>query len=125
MTTLRSALADYVDGAFAGGAGSARTRALVKRLGEIQRRNTRYFSLAVAMLAVTFLASMGLILFGLSSRSSTMTVASVFGISVIGMIRMMLALWREKVATEMLVELSELDESLLRKVAAKLYARMK
>jgi hypothetical protein len=51
--------------------------------------------------------------------------ASVFGVSVVGMIRMMLSFWREKVATELIVELSELDDDVMRKVAAKLLARMR
>jgi len=41
------------------------------------------------------------------------------------MIRAMLSLWREKVATEMLIELSELDEAILKKVVAKLLGRMR
>jgi hypothetical protein len=124
MTALRAALSDYVDEIF-GGATSPRTQALVSRLGEIQQNNLRYFTLGVAMLAVTFAAAMGLIIFGLTNRSATITVASVFGVSLVGMIRLMLALWREKVATEMLIALSELDEGLLQQVAAKLLTRMR
>ena len=124
MTALRLALSEYVDEVTAGAA-SARTEELRRRLRRIQHRNLRYFNLAAGMLAATFLAAMALVLFALSSRSATTAVASVFGISIIGMIRAMLSLWREKVATEMLIELSELDEAILKKVVAKLLGRMR
>lgn len=77
------------------------------------------------MLGLAFLTGMGLILFALSSRSATAAVGAAFGISIIGMIRTMLSLWREKVATEMLIELSELDEAILRRVVAKLLGGMR
>ncbi len=124
MTALQRAMSEYVDEVTAGAA-SARTQELRDELRRIQRHNGRYFHLAVGMLAATFLAAMGLILFTLSNKSGTTAVASAFGISVIGMLRMMLSLWREKVATEMLIELSELDEAILRKVVARLIGRMK
>ena len=38
---------------------------------------------------------------------------------------MTLSLWREKVATEMLIELSELDETILKQVVARLLRRIK
>ena len=124
MTALRLALSEYVDEVTAGVA-SARTEELRRRLRRIQHRNLRYFNLAAGMLAATFLAAMALVLFALSSRATTIAVASVFGVSIIGMIRAMLLLWREKVATEMLIELSELDEVILKKVVAKLLSRMR
>ena len=124
MTALRLALSEYVDEVTAGAA-SARTEELRERLRHIQHRNLRYFNFAVGMLALTFLAAMGSILLALSSTAATAAVVSVFGISIIGMIRTMLSLWREKVATEMLIELSELDEAILKKVVAKLLGQMR
>ena len=124
MTALRLALSEYVDEVTAGAA-SARTEELRRRLRQIQHRNQRYFNLAVGMLAVTFLAATGVILLALSSKATTAAIASGFGISIIGMIRVMLSLWREKVATEMLIELSELDEAILKKIVARLLGRMR
>jgi steroid 5-alpha reductase family enzyme len=123
MTALRLAMSEYVDEVTAGVA-SARTEELRKRLRQIQHRNMRYFNFAVCMLAATFLVAMGVILFALSSRSAA-AVAAVLGVSIIGMIRTMLSLWREKVATEMMIELSELDDVILGKVVAKLLRRMR
>ena len=123
MTSLASAMSDYVNEVVAGPA--PRTDDLRKRLREIQGQNTRYFLVPVIMLAATFIVAMGLIICGTGGMTATTAIASVFGISVVGMIRMMLGFWREKVATELIIELSELDEHAFRKVVARLLARMK
>jgi hypothetical protein len=121
MKELRRALSNYVDVV---ALGSPRTEALRQRLREIHGQNTNYFRTPVLMLAVTFFVAMALIIYGAAGTSGATAIAALFGISVIGMIRLMLSFWREKVATEIIIELSELDDDVLRKVAAKLLARM-
>jgi hypothetical protein len=101
-----------------------RTEELRARLREIQARNTRYFALPVVMLAALFVVSLALSIHYASTATVT-AVSAGFGISVVAMIRLMLSFWREKVATELMIELSELDEGVLRKVVARLLRSMK
>jgi hypothetical protein len=122
MVALKRALSDYVDEVVAGG--SPRTEALRRQLRTVQRHNARYFSLVVLMLAAMFVTGMGVVVSG-ASQQATIPVAAVLGISVLGMVKMMLALWREKVATELLIELSELDDGVLRQVVARLLERLR
>ena len=129
MSALRLALSEYVDEVTAGASpppgSSGPTAGLQSRLRQIQSTNAIYFIAAAGMLAVTFLAAMGLIVSNAIGSSGSIAVASGFGISVVGMTRLMLALWREKVATAMLIELSELDDGVMKKVVAKLLRRMR
>jgi uncharacterized membrane protein YjjP (DUF1212 family) len=122
MKSLQRALSDFVNEVTAGG---PRSEALRKQLRDIQHRNTSYFVIPVVMLTVSFAAAMTLIIGGVGKTTGTAAIASLFGLSVIGMIRLMLSFWREKVATELMIELSELDDEVLRKVTARLLARMK
>lgn len=122
MTALNRAMSEYVNEVVGGSA--PRTEALRSQLRSIQRQNTRYFTLTVIMLAVMFLTAMVIVLSG-SSRQAAIPVASILGVSVIGMVRMMLSLWREKVATELLIELSELDDRVLKQVVARLVRRIR
>jgi hypothetical protein len=123
MTSFERALRDYVDAVTLGPC--PRTEVLRERLRDIQRRNARYFVIPVVMLGASFLVAMKLILYSAGGTAPTVGIASLFGVSVVGMIRLMLSFWREKVATELLIELSEIDEAALRKLVARLLARMK
>src|SRR4051812_22671544 len=105
MTALKRALTGYVNEVVGGQ--STRTDVLRNQLRAIQRRNALYFNAAVAMLVVMFLTAMGIAVSG-ALQQATIPIASILGISAVGMVKLMLTLWREKVATEMLVELSEL-----------------
>jgi hypothetical protein len=123
MDELRHAMHDYVNEVTLGAA--PRTDELRRRLREIQAHNTRYFVLPVAMLAALFVAALVLSVHHASAATTTAAISTGFGISVVVMIRWMLSFWREKVATELMIELSELDEGTLRKVVARLLKRMK
>ncbi len=122
MTELRRAMFDYVGEVTLGGA--PRTDELRRRLREIQAHNTRYFAVPVVMLAAAFVVAIALIVHYAAAGAATAAISSGFGISVVAMIRLMLSFWREKVATELMIELSELDEDVLRKVVARLLTRM-
>jgi hypothetical protein len=123
MTELQRAMSDFVDEVTAGAA--SRTEELRVRLREIQARNIRYFLLPILMLAVTFVIAIVLIVHYAAATAAAAAISSGFGISVIGMIRLMLSFWREKVATELVIELSELDDRVFRKVVATLLVRMR
>jgi hypothetical protein len=120
---LQQALESYVNVITMGA--TSRTDALRERLREIHQQNKSYFLAPVLMLAATFVVAMGLIIYGATGTNRAVVIASIFGISVIGMIRLMLSFWREKIATELLVELSELDDDVLKKMSVKLLAKMK
>jgi hypothetical protein len=122
MTELQRAMSDYVDEITLGPA--PRTEELRRRLREIQAHNTRYFLIPLVMLAVTFVVAIVLIIHYAAATTATTAISTGFGISVVAMIRLMLSFWREKVATELMVELSELDDDVLRKVVARLLTRM-
>lgn len=122
MTALRIALSDYVNEVVAGAA--PRTAEFMARLRAINQRNAVYFTATAAMLAIAFVVATSLVVFGAAGRTTAIAVLSVFGISIIGMVRTMLSLWREKSAIELLIELSELDDDILRKVVAKLLRRL-
>jgi protein-S-isoprenylcysteine O-methyltransferase Ste14 len=123
MNALRQAMHDYVNEVTLGPA--PRTDELRRRLREIHAHNTRYFALPVVMLAALFTVALVLSIRHASATTSTAAIAIGFGILVIAMIRLMLSFWREKLATELMIELSELDEDALRKVVARLLKRMK
>jgi hypothetical protein len=123
VTALRDALSDYIDEVTLGAA--PRTAEFMHRLREINQRNAVYFTATAAMLAIAFIVATSLVVFSAAGRTTAIAVLSVFGISIIGMVRAMLALWREKSAIELLVELAELDDDILHKVAAKLLRRLR
>jgi hypothetical protein len=123
MTDLQQAMYDYVDEVTLGAA--PRTDELRRRLREIQAHNTRYFMFPVVMLAALFVVALVLSIHYASAAATTAAISTGFGVSVVAMIRLMRSFWREKVATELLIELSELDEDALRKVVARLLKRMK
>ena len=122
MTELRQAMSDYVNEVTLGPA--PRTDELRRRLREIQAHNARYFALPVMMLAALFVVALALSIHYASAATNT-AASTGFGISVVAMIRLMLSFWREKVATELMIELSELDEDVLRKVVARLLRSMR
>ena len=117
MSRLRDALYDYV-GEIVGGS-PAITQEMRARLTAIQHRNAIYLRFAAAMLLALFLVMSGVVVLTAIGKAHV-AVLSLCGISVVGIARVMLALWREKLATEMLIELSELDDDILRKVVARL-----
>ena len=123
MSSFERALREYVDVVTLGP--GPRTDVLRRRLRDIQRQNARYFVIPVVMLGASFAVAMKLIVYSATGTAPAVGIASLFGVSVVGMIRLMLSFWREKVATELLIELSEIDEAALRKLVAKLLTRMK
>src|SRR5262249_50260779 len=122
MVALKRALQGYVDEVFAGG--SPRSEALFVQLHAIQRRNAGYFKLAVIMLVLISL-SITAILASDAIHQTAVPVGAALVVSGVGTVRVLFGLWREKVATEMLIAMSELDESVLKQVAAALLRRLR
>jgi hypothetical protein len=122
MTRLYQALHDYVDEVTLGPA--PRSDELRRRLREIQAHNTRYFALPVALLVALFIAALALSVHYASAATVT-AVSSGLAISVVAIVRLLRGFWREKVATELMIELSELDDDVLRKVVARLLRWMR
>lgn len=122
MTALKRALKGYVDEVVAGE--SSRTDALRTQLQAIQQRNARYFNLAVVLLVLISLTTTATMASD-ALRRTAIPVGAALVISAVGMVRVMLGLWREKVATEMLIALSELDDGVLRQIVATLLRRIR
>lgn len=122
MIALKRALKGYVDEVVAGE--SSRTEALRSQLNVIQQRNARYFNVAVVMLVTISLATIAIMASDALDRTA-IPVGAALVISSIGTVRIMLGLWREKAATEMLIALSELDDGVLKQVVARLLRRLR
>jgi hypothetical protein len=123
MIALKRVLKGYVDEVVAGG-DSPRTEALRAQLNSIQQRNARYFNLAVVMLVTISLTTIAIMASDALHRTA-LPVGTALVITAIGMVRIMLSLWREKVATEMLIALSELDDGVLKQIVARLLRRLR
>jgi hypothetical protein len=122
MIALKRALKGYVDEVVAGE--SSRTEALRTQLQSIQQRNAKYFNLAVVMLVLISLTTTAIMASDALHRTA-IPVGAALVISAVGTVRVMLGLWREKVATEMLIALSELDDGVLRQIVATLLRRIR
>lgn len=122
MKMLKRTLRDYVNQVVGGAASS--TEDLRNDLRQILGRNSLYINVATAMLAVVFVASLGMAV-SQTLRAAPLPTASLLLVSAIGAARTVLNLWREKIAIEMLIAISDLDEATLRKVSARLLRDMK
>ena len=80
---------------------------LARRLRDLSRRNDMYFRACIAILVVVLLASLGFVIL---FRSQPAVIAGIFtamGASAYGGVRQMVKLWREKVATDVAIEMVE------------------
>jgi hypothetical protein len=79
---------------------------LNNRLRGVLRSNTIYFNLSIALVIVLFVASIVVVTTHLESPALITAALGGFGIGSIGLVGMMLRSWREKTATELLIELA-------------------
>jgi hypothetical protein len=85
--------------------GSTKMEGLAGKLRGLSRRNEKYFRVCIGLLVVILLSSL---CFVILFRNQPAIIAGVFtalGASAYGGVRQMVQLWREKVATDVLVEL--------------------
>jgi hypothetical protein len=86
---------------------SSKMEGLARRLRELSQRNEKYFRACIAILVVVLLASLGFVIL---FRNQPAVIAGIFtamGASAYGGVRQMVKLWREKVATDVAIELVE------------------
>lgn len=73
-------------------------------LWEVERSNRWLLKVSVSMILVLFVIVLVVVLVNLNQPLVVQVALPVFGISCAGLIRWMIALWREKTSTEMLLE---------------------
>lgn len=96
------------------------------RLRQIAARNNVTFVLCVAMVLVLFAIQLWVALYSVSQPQFVKFVGGAFGISAAGLVFQMVKLWREKVTTELLLELlPNLDASVFRTVISVLMRRLR
>src|SRR5215467_9827080 len=101
MSGLVEILARYTDDSpDFGGSQRLDPERLRRDLTEIGRRNGKFFSICVAMLAVLFFGEVVLVWVSLSHPKQVAAVLAVTGVSFPFVIKTMLSLWKEKVATD-------------------------
>jgi hypothetical protein len=106
---IRSYVTVYENDVTAGGDETAgRSKAITQlaaRLRELSRKNDKYFWICVTLLIVVLIASLG---FVIMFRDQPGAIAGVFvalGASAYGGVWKMVNLWREKVATDVVIEI--------------------
>jgi hypothetical protein len=81
-------------------------RMLSDRLRGILRSNTIYFNVCIGLVLVLFITSIIVVVTNLESPELITAALGGFGIGSVGLVSLMLQRWREKVATEVLLELA-------------------
>jgi|ERR1700751_2305321 hypothetical protein len=100
--------------------------ALGGRLQQIIAKNNVTFVLCVAMVLLLFAIQLWVALSYISQPQLVKVVGGAFGISAAGLVFQMIKLWREKVTTELLLELlPTLDASVFRTVISVLVRRLR
>jgi hypothetical protein len=98
---------------------------LKRDLSAVNKDNSRYFFVCVAMVVLLFLVSIGIILTNLSKPDIIKVAMAAFGISSAGLITMMIKLWREKSNVELLILLAiNMDAETLKTIVAVLIKRL-
>jgi hypothetical protein len=123
--TLEQALSEFVEVVPLGGVAAARREALLAAVRSAKERNERFFMATAVGLALMFLVALGLIIShagGVGARAMT---SGIFGISAIGMVKTMLGFWREKVATDLLLDLAAADDAILKEVSKAMLLRLR
>jgi hypothetical protein len=123
--TLQQALSDFVEVVPLGGVAEARRAALLNAVKLAKERNERFFIVTVVGLALMFVVALGLVIFHAGSPGFQAATSGVFGISAIGMVKTMLGFWREKVATDLLLDLAAADDAILKEVSKAMLARLR
>jgi hypothetical protein len=87
--------------------GSGAVKQLAAKLRDLSRKNDRYFWVCVALLIIVLLASLGFVILFRDQPSVIAGVFAVLGASAYGGVWKMVQLWREKVATDVAIEVVE------------------
>jgi hypothetical protein len=105
MQALRSTIQDYL-ALQLGGPGKTK-KGLAGELKTISRANEKYLFVCSGMLVALFVVSLVLILVCRNQPAYLTAVASFTGVSVFGGIKKMHNLWREKVATDIVLAMAD------------------
>jgi hypothetical protein len=131
MKKLQSVLSKYTQANLAdlGGAKAKASPLDLEKLGpqlqEVVRRNNIFFVLCVAMILVLFAANITIVLLHHDNLKLVAGTSGIFGISAAGLIVLMTKLWREKVATELVLGLlPALEPAIFRTVITTLIHRL-
>src|SRR4051812_33129279 len=90
---------------------------LTADLQAVSRSNEYYFGICVVMVVALFLVMLLVVTRSLTSPDTVKVAIGAFGLSGAGIVRLMIGLWREKVATDVLITLSTtIERELLRSI---------
>ena len=104
MQTLRAVIRPYTEDVKLG---SRSMQQLAGRLRDLNRKNDKYYWFCVALLIVVLLASLGFVIVLRNQPGGITAVFAAMGASSYGGVRQMVKLWREKVATDVAIEVVE------------------
>jgi hypothetical protein len=85
--------------------GSKAVQELSDRLHGLVRKNNRYFWVCVALLVIVLLASLGLVILFRNQPAAIAGVFAALGATAYGGVWKMVQLWREKLATDVIIDL--------------------
>ena len=132
MSQLKSVLSAYAQANLAN-LGGARPKSsaidlekLTPQLQQVVQRNNKFFILCVAMILVLFVANITIVLLHHDNLKLVVATSGIFGISAAGLIALMAKLWREKVATELVLGLlPALEPAVFKTVITTLIRRLR
>jgi hypothetical protein len=75
-------------------------------LAEVERRNRFVLRTCIGMIGFLFLTLIGIVVFSLHNPAAVQVAVGAFGVSCAGLIRWMMAIWREKYYLEILLTLA-------------------
>jgi hypothetical protein len=103
MLTLKKILVEATAPRDAKAGGTGEKDKLRQALQEVRARNERYFVVVIAVVVVFFIASWVLVFLNRNEPSTLNTVFAALGGTVFGSMWMMVRLWRQKVATDIIL----------------------
>lgn len=124
---LRALLTEYVDPIEGGPSmpSAFPIEELKERLEALKRENSAYFALCAAMVAVLFLAGLWVALANLGNAAVVGTAFAGVGASMVTAVLLMIRLWREKTAVDMLIAFSiALDPEVVKSIVDVLLRRL-
>jgi hypothetical protein len=87
--------------------GSRSMQQLAGKLRDLSRKNDRYYWICIGLLVVVLLASLAFVIVFRHQPGAIAAVFAAMGASAYGGVRQMVQLWREKVSTDVAIELVE------------------
>jgi hypothetical protein len=111
MNKLKSVLLAYAESNLASlGGGTPKTSTvdlekLAPQLQQVVQRNDKLFMMCVSMIFILFAANLTVVIIHHDNLKLVAGTSGIFGISAAGLIILMIKLWREKVATELVLGL--------------------